>query len=252
MALVTGRTSGFHNYIGRLAVHAFSLSLVLGAGCRGASPHIGGGKDDTLVGEIGLWEHAPPQFSEAFYVRPPGQTYGVGDGTSWDNALPGLPEELVRGARYYLAAGDYYEGPPSDRYHSHVLDDPEDGERVIGLYKATVLEHGDASDWQDTFADGPVRLGPLAIVTGHYLLDGREGANGGTYGIEIHSRDCDRRAGAAAGAPVSFPWESLAHHVSLQQLEIVDCGSQDDLSLPPQDAIYGIAPVSQLARISHR
>lgn len=251
MAVMMRQCVGFRKWIGLVATLGLGLGLglglPLGVGCRSPSPHVGGSGDDSLVEEIGLWAQVPPQLTETYYVRPPGQSYGVGDGSRWSNALSGLPEELVRGARYFLAAGDYHEGPPPDRYHSHVLDDPEDGELVIGLFKATVTEHGDATDWQDSFADGAARLGPLAIVTGYYLIDGREGAVTGDYGFEVHTRDCARRAGAAAGAPVTFPYDSLAHHVSLQQMDIADCGSQDDPALPAQDAMYGIAPVSQLA-----
>jgi len=236
----------FRGWICLVATLGLGLGLLAGAGCRGPSPHIGGSADDSRVEEIGIWNQTYVQFTEAYYVRPPGQSYGVGDGSNWSNALSGLPEDLVRGARYFLAAGDYYVGPPPDRYHAHVLDDPEDGERVIGVYKATVAEHGDASDWDVDFAVGPARLGPLAIATGYYVIDGMESAFGGERGIEIRTRDCDRRAEAAAGAPLAFPWDSLAHHVSLQHMAIADCGSHDDVTQPAQDAIYGIAPVSHL------
>lgn len=220
------------------------LTLLV-AGCR-PSPHVGSSSDDDKVAEIGFWEQQPSQFARDFCVRPPGQEYGAGDGSSWGDALSGLPEALVRGARYYLAAGDYYDGPPADRYHSHVLDDPEDGDLAIGIYKATVAEHGDATDWEDSFADGAVRLGPVAIATGYYHLDGREGAHDGSYGMEIHTRDCARRAEAAAGSPLAFPVHSDVSHVSLQQLDIADCGSQDDPALPPQDTVAALAPVSAL------
>jgi hypothetical protein len=46
-------------------------------------------------------------FNQTLFVRPPGSTYGTGDGSSWTNAFSDLPENLVRGTKYYLASGNY-------------------------------------------------------------------------------------------------------------------------------------------------
>ncbi len=218
------------------------------AGCRRVGIYVGDHSDDDLVEQIGRWEQHPVQYGQELYVRPPGQEYGASDGSSWSNALSGLPESLERGSRYWLASGEYYQGPPQDRYHSILLDDPEDGDLSIAIVKATVAEHGDASDWWNDLDDGPARLGPVAILTGGYSIDGGALQQGREKGIQIHTRDCSLRAEAREGAPLAFLAGGTPARISLRRLDIADCAGPDAPGpLDAPDVIFAAAPVTQLS-----
>ncbi len=188
-------------------------------------------------GEIGAWARELPAFERTIYVRPPGASYGVSDGSSWTDALSGFPAELVRGTEYLFAAGDYYDGPwPDGRYFQHEFEEPESGGEYIGLSKATPDRHGTDDGWLEEFADGPSRFGPLALVTGYVVIDGQVGLGGSVdaYGFSISSRDCQNRA----DAPITFPWNSTATHVLLRHVNIQDCGHRPDPTNGSEDAIY--------------
>jgi hypothetical protein len=223
------------------------FAIVIGAStaCGAESPFIGGRSADEQVGEIGAWADALPAFSTTYHVRPPGGSHGAGDGSSWTDALSGLPGKLERGARYLIASGDYYEGPPDDGYHRE-LDDPEQGELFIGLVKATDGDHGSDDGWEASLDEGPARFGPLAFVTGRYVIDGRRGSGDGEYGIEIRTRDCALRATIPISDPVAYPWNTQSHHMLFTHVDIGDCGTHDDPATPSQDAIYNVAAIQHI------
>ena len=192
----------------------------------------------TLIssGNVGSWDLQPHVFSITLFVRPPGQTYGAADGSSWANALSGLPQKLRRDTKYFLASGEYFDGPWTDRYFQHEFDEALSGEQYIGLFKATASDHGSDTGWESSFASGPARLGPIAILSGYLIVDGQEGlgGTGASYGIEISTRDCQNRA----DSPVNFPWNSTATNVSLRHVNIQDCGHRADPTWGSEDAIY--------------
>ncbi len=172
-------------------------------------------------------------FTQTFYVRPPGQYYGNGDGSSWANAFSDLPETLTRGAVYYLASGNYDVEAVSQYYVWHKFDDPELSRDYIGIYKATANDHGDNNGWLESMGEGPAVLGPVEFVTGYYIIDGKVGKKNKGHGIKIATRDCAN--GEAKN--VRFPWNSTSSYVELRHMDIGHCGSTGfTLS---QDNIYG-------------
>ena len=231
--------------LGRVGALACLLPLL--AQCGGSddssSGNVGSGEDDDVVDQIGAWASSLPEPSVTFCVRPPGETYGAGDGSSWSDAFAGLPEQRVRGARYYFAAGEYHV-PDTGQVETYVLDDPDEGDQMIELVKATEENHGEDDGWESSFGDGAVELGPLSFVTGYYVIDGRQGADTTGYGIAIRHRDCELRATDFIASPIFFPWNSTTTHLLVSQVEIEDCGDQGDQSIRSQDAIYAVNPVS--------
>ena len=117
--------------------------LVVAAGltaCAGEDSGSGGGAPglpttvpSTPVDQIGSWDDGSQTFARTYHIRPPGQTYGTGDGSSWTNAYADLPENLERGARYLLASGDYDQTTPQgdEPYTDYTFDDAEDGDGFI-------------------------------------------------------------------------------------------------------------------------
>lgn len=88
----------------------------------------------------------------------------AGSGSAWDDALPALPEALVRGHIYFIAAGTY---------PGYVFDDPEAGADTIRVLRAGADDHGADAGWDPTYADGEATFGELKFTTGHYEVDGR-------------------------------------------------------------------------------
>lgn len=100
---------------------------------------------------------------KAFYVRPVGG--GAEDGSSWANAMHGLPRALKRGAVYWLGGGDYGD---------YTFDDPSHLDSMITIRKATAESHGSEDGWRAEYGRGQAVFGPLRLTTSHYLLDGGE------------------------------------------------------------------------------
>lgn len=92
---------------------------------------------------------------------------GSGDGSSWDAALPQLPETLERGHTYFIAAG---------MYPGHVFADAEAGDAEIRVLRASAGDHGVDVGWDPAYADGEAILGELEFTSGRYLVDGRGAA----------------------------------------------------------------------------
>jgi hypothetical protein len=132
----------------------------------------GTGRDDTgTTGDSGTTGDTGTQTTDpgvptdcaietCHYVR----AGSSGEGASWDAALGDLPDDLERGATYFVAAGTY--GSPT-------LDDPEDGERVITIKRAVVGDHGTDVGWSDDLAEGPATFSGFTMVSDHYVVDGK-------------------------------------------------------------------------------
>ncbi len=197
-------------------------------------------RDLAPVDEVGAWDAQPHTFSRTYHVRPPDETYGTGDGSSWTNALSGLPPALERDAKYFVAAGDYYDGPyDDDRFFQVEFEVPHDGERYVGIFKATGADHGSEDGWDEaTLGHGQARFGPLSIVTGYLIIDGQVGNLGDrdSYGISFTNRDCSQR-----WAPVDFPWNCTATNVALRSLDVGHCGHRPDPTNGAETAIYSFA-----------
>ncbi len=90
---------------------------------------------------------------------------GSGDGSNWDDAYSDLPAELVRGHVYFIAAG---------AYAAYEFDDAADGTTPIRVLRATAGDHGDASGWQATYAEGEASFGELVFSAPYVEFDGRK------------------------------------------------------------------------------
>jgi hypothetical protein len=233
---------GFGKRATALAIHGLCAAWLVG--CGGSSDRgeatIPPLPPPTPVGDIGAWDDGSQSFSQTFYVRPPGQSYGTGDGSSWTNAFSDLPPSLVRGAKYFVASGEYDEVTPqgNEPYVDHSFEDPEDGDKFIAIVKATASEHGGDEGWAVTLDQGPASFGPIGMVTGHYLLDGVTGEGNAEHGMRIAVKPavCTNNNANA----FYFNWNAQSHQVALHHLDISFCGAVD-LAGPPQDAIYGYA-----------
>lgn len=188
-------------------------------------------------GTVGAWDRTYPGFTRVYCVRPPGRTYGTGDGSRWTHAFAGLPERLERGAKYYLASGEYPD---------HAFNDPVSGEQVIGLVKAVATDHGGDEGWDATMGQGSADFGPVQFVTGYFLVDGQTGigGDGSSYGISISSHGCEEQRDTL----VTFPWNTEATNISLRHVDIQQCGHRGDPTTGSEDAIYSYtAGVTRLA-----
>ena len=101
--------------------------------------------------------------AEARYVLPEGA--GAQDGSSWANALNGLPPVLERGTVYWLGVGNY---------PNYTFDDRTLGASVISVRKATVQAHGSDIGWDPVHGSGQAVFGTLRFESGQYTLDGGE------------------------------------------------------------------------------
>ncbi|MCE5228357.1 hypothetical protein LLG95_02010 [bacterium] len=95
----------------------------------------------------------------SYYVRPG----AGGNGADWARAYSALPSTLVRGATYYLAAGNY---------PSHSFDDAENGRLPITIRKATITDHGTDIGWNDAYAGQAVFSADWVFHKGYYVIDG--------------------------------------------------------------------------------
>ncbi|MEN6625836.1 MAG: LamG-like jellyroll fold domain-containing protein [Candidatus Sumerlaeia bacterium] len=112
-----------------------------------------------------------------YYVRPGAS----GNGSNWAGAYGSLPAALERGSTYYLAAGNY---------PSRSFDDPESGDAVITLKKATLFDHGSGDGWQDGYAGQAVFSADWVFHKGRYVIDGQarndaDWQQADAYGIRI-------------------------------------------------------------------
>ena len=207
----------------------------------------------NAVDEDWSWAQTPPTFTITRYVRPPGQVYGTGDGSSWTNASSDLPAKLERGTRYYLASGNYDIATASTGYVYHRFDDLQDGEKYIGLFKATSADHGTDDGWETPLGEGAAALGPITMITPYYLFDGQVGEGESGYGIKVSTRDCDNDQAKV----VNFPWDSKSGHVVFRHLDMGHCGDrvscvkasdcgENGYLKPTQDVIYGSKPASHI------
>ena len=132
------------------------------AGASGASSG-GSGTGGSSGGGAGGSGGTPTECNgNCHYVR--ADASGANDGSSWDDAYTELPEELVRGHVYFVAAGDY---------PAYTFDDADAGTIPIRVVRATAGDHGDGAGWQEAYAEGEAVFGELVFETGAYEFEGR-------------------------------------------------------------------------------
>lgn len=175
-------------------------------------------------------------YDQVFFVRPPGTQYGTGDGSDWNNAFSDIPENLVRGAKYYLASGVYSSGA-SEPYH--IFNDAELGEQYTGIFKATTGDPGTEIGWEPSFGQGPAQLGPLHFITGYYEVDGQTGSHNQGHGFKLYVASCTEQQ-----KDVYFPWNSTSSHVELKHIDMGLCGPTTFTA--SQTSIYSVHSVNNI------
>lgn len=108
---------------------------------------------------------------------------GAANGSDWINAYPSLPTTLLRGSTYYVATGTY---------GGYIFNTAESGTSVVTVKKATVLDHGANTGWNDAYGTGTaVFTNYWQITRGYFTLDGQVGGGPGSwtngYGFKIQS-----------------------------------------------------------------
>ena len=99
---------------------------------------------------------------QTFYVKP-GAT-GSNNGSDWNNAYTALPSSMVRGAVYYLAAGNY---------GTRTFNTPNSGTNVITIRAATVASHGTDVGWSSGFAGQVVFTADCTVASDYWTFDGQ-------------------------------------------------------------------------------
>jgi hypothetical protein len=94
---------------------------------------------------------------------------GNGTGADWANAYTNLPSSLVRGDKYYIAAGSY---------GAHTFADADSGSSLITIIGATPGDHGIATNWSDSYAGQATWSSSgntWTINTDNYVFEGQTG-----------------------------------------------------------------------------
>lgn len=108
---------------------------------------------------------------------------GAANGTDWINAYPALPGTLLRGSTYYVATGTY---------GGYTFNTSESGTNVVIVKKATALDHGVNTGWNDSYGLGTATFTNYWRITrGYFTLDGQVGGGPGNwtngFGFKIQS-----------------------------------------------------------------
>jgi hypothetical protein len=111
---------------------------------------------------LGSILYALPAAAGIHYVR--ADAPSGGNGSDWTHALKSLSGPLERGGTYYVAGGTY--GGLS-------LDTPTSGALVITIKKATLADHGPASDWNAAYAASRADFGGIDATTDYWVVDGQ-------------------------------------------------------------------------------
>lgn len=117
-------------------------------------------------------------FSEDYYIYE--NANGAGNGRNWLDAYNQLPVELVRGATYYIAPGNY---------GVYKFDDTESGSEWIKIVRATKSNHGTDTGWFMVDNSSQVYFSSIAFYNSYYEIDGVTGGGPGNwvhdYGIKL-------------------------------------------------------------------
>lgn len=138
-----------------------------------------------------------PTHAALRFVRP-GAT-GNASGSDWQNALPSLPQSLVRGDTYYLADGNY---------GNYTFDDNASGTALITIRKCTASDHGTETGYSATYCDGQASFGTMTFTRPYYVIDGatRNESNwksATAYGISTSEVRASRLDGGHIGSDCS-------------------------------------------------
>jgi hypothetical protein len=124
-------------------------------------------------------------FAANHYVR--AGASGNGSGNDWSNAYPSLPQTLVRGDTYYVAAGNY---------PAYYFNDPLSGSSLITIKKAIASDHGTDTGWQAAYANQAIFNSILRFDTGNYVFDGQtrnesDWFDAASYGFQVYHNNTE-------------------------------------------------------------
>lgn len=170
-----------------------------------------------------VWGKAPtptpastPGAQKTYYVRQGAN--GDNNGTDWNNAWIKLPDDLERGATYYIAKGTY---------PAYKFDDPEKGDAYIVIKKATAMDYGTNIGWKNGYAEGAAcftdEKGPVFNFTkGYYIIDGQTGEDDNGHGIKLYNPM--NIAPHLGGNCMTIPNKTQVRHLTLKHIEMEDAG----------------------------
>jgi hypothetical protein len=159
-----------------------------------------------------------------FYVREGAE--GDNSGVDWHEAYAALPDQLERGAVYFIADG---------AYPTYTFDEPNVDDQWITVRKATTSDHGTESGWDDADGDGQAVFAGWFLITDYLVVDGatrNEGdwADGAAYGFrntgEFHSNTAN--------------FGSCSSHVEIRHVDVGGpYGGDFDESMPSAAFYFG-------------
>lgn len=172
---------------------------------------------------------------QTLYVRD--GAAGTGTGADWTNACEELSlcEAKVNRADYdnvyiYVADGNY-----AGRI---VFDSPENGSRMVYIYKATVAAHGTETGWDNAYGDGQAVINAalvastyqqgIAFRTGFYELNGKAGTGSdySTYGFKVIPSD-STHSEQLIGLPILGDSSRQVDNITIKYVAMVNTGIGD-------------------------
>lgn len=130
---------------------------------------------------------------------------GTQTGLDWNNALLDLPVNLERGGTYYIAGGIY---------SGHTFNDTTNGSEQITIVKASSLDHGTNTGWNNSYAQtNAIFTSPLIFLKPFYVIDGVTGKGKSGHGIVVDmsnttgpNKAIDIRAGNLRLSHIMISW----------------------------------------------
>jgi hypothetical protein len=148
---------------------------------------------------------------------------GAGSGLNWTDAYTTLPASLVRDYVYYISDGTYA---------AYTFDDSLDSTKWIYIVKATVADHGTATDWVDSYGDGQAVFGTLTFATSYYEINGQTRNENNWQEISSYGF----RGASATDATGIF----INANVGNLTFKYIDIGSDADVVLWSNAVAYGV------------
>lgn len=184
-----------------------------------------------------------PIYAQSYYIRFGAE--GTNSGEDWINAFTSLPENLERGATYYIADGSY---------DAYTFDDPVEDDKYIIIKKATIDSHGIDTGWDDSFGNNQAIFdGYLLFETSYYEINGQTGGGPDNWdcghGIKVQGTNYNRLIDLRGPA---WYQQSLPNYITISHTEIEHRGLDNEES---DDGVYMITSGhdigSQYVQIDH-
>lgn len=164
----------------------------------------------SFIGGIFLFNVFNAYAGAIYYVR--AGANGAKNGSDWTNAYASLPNNLVRGAAYYVGDGIY---------SGYTFDDAQSASTYIIIKKAIESDHGTNTGWKSSYGDGQaVFTGQLTFLTSYWMFDGQKGGGPGSwengFGFKI------KKSGGSASKCIRFDKDPI--YITIQHVDIENSG----------------------------